>query len=124
MSTAAKFYQEQFDITYEQALRIAWFMETFKDQSGIEQLNPWGKGSKARVYMSLWSQNKLDPISGLSSVYYDSDDDDITVSIMLPGGNHKRPLREVPDSFYSGAKTRKVLRKLSEAFDAKKATRD
>jgi len=127
---AEEFYQEHLGVGPQTASRIGWFMRFAVPDPAIEHVNPWTKNGLARVYFTLWSQNRLPAIHGLRAAFYDPDQDEIMVDIRVASAREVVTLRALVvasrarKSLLAGAKTRNSLTTMMERFDAEKAVRD
>lgn len=120
---SAKFYAEDLGISMDRANRLAWFMELPKLKAVVSK-RPWAKHGKCRVYIELWSQNKLSPIEFVKDCYYDADEDDVFLSFSAYHNYWTIKLSELGRQSFSGAKTRSAMQEFREVFYEQKANRD
>lgn len=108
------FYKELLGIDLYLAERISKFIDLVSDLKAVVSPTPWAGHGKARVYFTLWSQNKLSPVKGFDKAHYDAEDNEVTiqcyyfgvVKINLSGKFHD----------ISGAKTRAELEEFRRVF--------
>lgn len=116
MNEATLFYQNDLQISQDQADSIAWFMETFGRHQAILSASPWAKSGQARIYLDLWSQNKM-PAIDCAQIFYDAEDREIYIKFTFPRTETLKGLVGLGQrGLYSGAKTRARITELSEEF--------
>lgn len=116
---SAEFYAEDLGIDLECASRISRFIDKVINLRAVNSARPWAKNEMARVYVDLWSQNKMEPVMGVSKCYYDAYSDNVCLAISGHHGFSIISLREAasrPNSCFSGAKTREAIKEFAEVF--------
>lgn len=120
---SAVFYSEHLNIDLWRAELIANFIELTKNLHAIDSARPWADKGYARVYIDLWSQNRLEPLAFMVKCYYDADHNEVYMTFNIGG---KWSTKTLKDEFYkpSGAKTRKALEEFRRVFYEQKVNWD
>lgn len=119
-----KFYAEQYGVGQDLARRIVKFCNFAKSYKAAVSTSTWVNHGKVRVYVELWSQNKMTPFQpNFERVYYDAEVNELYVSGYFYQRTVTHNASEVLKwgvSYFSGAKTRKEINEMVEGFLSEK----
>lgn len=88
----------------------------FHGHDSVISANAWGKGGNARVYLELWSQNRMSIVRDYQPPFFCVD----AMDIVANGWLLFEPLRNMPPHWFNGAKTRDSVARLIKDFDDEK----